>query len=179
MIICLALSTTCISATAYSDTTFDWMAKANESLENADVSSEELAYQETLDAYDKAIERDPHLMREWRGKLDTPHLLGRNNELNRSFDESVEVNPTSKGWLIRGDIFVEAFGFDRALKSVDKSLELDPNSTKPWWYKGFILGEKKELNQSIQCFGEALKIDPGYADAWCYKDQLLKYPSRG
>lgn len=168
------MAITCISATTHSDTAYDWLAKANELLKNADVSSKELSYREALDAYDNAIERYPHLMSTWLGKLDMLNLLGRNDELNRSFGEVIEVNPTSEGWLIRGEIHVEAFDFDRALASFNKSLELDPNSTKAWWYKGVTLGEMDKFNQSIQCLDEAIKIGPDYADAWYYKGRVLK-----
>lgn len=181
--ICLALSTVCISANAYSDTAVDWLKKANESLRNAqnvNIYSKELAYQEALEAYDKAIERDPHLMRAWLGKLDMLQVLGKDEMLNKTLEEVVRVNPTSEGWLIRGEMLVETLDFDRALASFDKALELNPDSAKAWWYKGFIIGMHDastflhKCNQSIECFDEAIRIDPDYADAWYYKGSLLR-----
>jgi tetratricopeptide (TPR) repeat protein len=124
-------------------------------------------------------------MREWLGKLYMLTLLGRNDEPNRSVDEIVEVNPTSEGWFIRGEMLVEANYLRRALESFNKSLELNPNSPDAWWYKGFILcseemGECNEntINRGIHYFDEALKIDPDYAAAWCYKGMLLNYSGR-
>jgi len=180
MIACLVLSMICTSAIAQNDTAMDWIKKANESLKNRNGSSDELAFQEALNAFNKAIESDPHLMSAWLGKLDMLRLLERYDEFNRTLDEVVAVNPNPEGWIIRGKMQFEEISPQAALASLNKALEMDPKSAEALRLKGLILAEQShfweeldELNQSIQCLDESIKIDPNNAEVWMYKGLLL------
>jgi tetratricopeptide (TPR) repeat protein len=182
---CLVLSLICTSAGAQNDTAMDWMKKASESLKIANGSSEELAFQEALNAFEKAIERDPHLMRAWLGKLDMLHMLERLDEFNRTLEEVVAVNPTPEGWTIRGKMEIEVLGLDQALASLNKSLEIDPKYAEALWLKGFIVAElshygeaMEAFNQSIQCFDDSIEADPNDANPWFYKGLLLNTMGR-
>jgi tetratricopeptide (TPR) repeat protein len=185
MIACLVLSMICISAIAQNDTAMDWIEKANESLNVTNGSSEELAYQEALNAFNKAIESDPHLMSAWLGKLDMLLMLEKYDEFNRTIDEVVAINPTPEGWTIRGKMLIEILNLDQALASLNKALEMDPKSAEALWLKGFILAEQSNygdaldaLNQSIQCFDDSIKINPNNADPWMFRGLLLKMLNR-
>jgi len=185
MIAWLVLSMICISAIAQNDTAMDWIKKANESLKITNGSSKELAYQEALNAFNKAIESDPHLMRAWLGKLDMLRWLEKYDEFNGTIDEVVAVNPTPEGWTIRGKMLIEVWNFDQALASLNKALEMDPKSAEALWLKGFLIADQSNymealdsLNQSIQCFDDSIKIDPNNANPWFYKGLLLKMLGR-
>jgi tetratricopeptide (TPR) repeat protein len=158
----------------------DWMKKANESLKNRNSSSEELAFQEALDAYSKAIEGDPHLMRAWLGKLDMLRMLERLDEFNRTLEEVVAANPTPEGWTTRGKMEIEELGPDQALASLNRALEINPKYAEALWLKGFVVAESSPygeamdaLNHSLQCFDDSIKANPNDANPWFYKGLLL------
>jgi len=66
--------------------------------------------------------------------------------------------PNATAWLIRGMYYNDAFGqYEEALRSYNRSLELDPDNALAWYAKGITLQNMHRLNESKICFGKAGK----------------------
>ena len=75
------------------------------------------------------------------------------------YDGLVLADPdNSTAWLIRGMYYNNAFGqYGEALRSYNRSLELDPESGLAWYAKGITLRNMHRFNESDTCFKEAEK----------------------
>jgi len=75
------------------------------------------------------------------------------------YDGLVLTDPdNSAAWLIRGMYYNNAFGrYEEALRSYNRSLELDPESGLAWYAKGITLRNMHRFSESETCFEQAEK----------------------
>lgn len=78
------------------------------------------------------------------------------------YDNLVVVDPSNAtSWCIRGNYYNDAFnGYEKALESYNRSLELDPGYGYAWLSKGITLQNMKRYNEAKLCFEKAVHNDP-------------------
>lgn len=84
------------------------------------------------------------------------------------YDQMVESDPeNSTAWCIRAMYYNGNFNqYDKALESVNRSLDLDPESALAWSVKGFILLNSGDKEGASVCFDNAVKYDPSLAGSF-------------
>jgi Flp pilus assembly protein TadD/DNA-binding response OmpR family regulator len=102
----------------------------------------------------------------------------------RFFDEAIEIDPAlAAAWHDRGVCLRELGKDEDALKSIDKSVELEPENEEYLFTRaellkriGILRGQKNAIAAAVRTFNKVLEINPNNADAWnglgvCMKEQ--------
>ena len=127
-----------------------WLGKSKaESLMGPDKAEEAaIAYNESLQAYEKAIQIDPESARAW---------IGRGNALL-----SLEKYSDSK----------EAY--ERAVEVLNGSLEEDPEDAEAWWLKAESLDNLGRSNEALQAYDRVIELNSSKAiGAWIRKSDIF------
>jgi len=74
----------------------------------------------------------------------------------------VESDPeNATAWCFRALYYKDSFNqYNKALESVNRSLEIDPGFGLAWYTKGFILLNMGDKEGGPFCFDHAVKYDP-------------------
>jgi len=72
-----------------------------------------------------------------------------------------------------GFSFAEKNEYNKAIKSYDKALKLNPDDFYAWYYKGNAFYKLNQYNEAIKCFNKASELNPDYLYAWYYKGNTL------
>ena len=103
-------------------------------------------YEEALKVYEKAIEMEPGSANLWCNKGMALFKLERFvPESIEAFNKAIELNKDDfASWTYRGLILHRLGKFEKALKALDKALEIQPNYSDALDAKRLILGTQKE-----------------------------------
>ncbi len=72
---------------------------------------------------------------------------------------SAEVEQ-SMGYVVSGNELFSMKKYEEAIKSFDKSLQIDPGNNTAWNNKGMALAKSGKFAEAIHCYDKALEINP-------------------
>lgn len=116
-------------------------------------------YEEAVDAYERAIEKDPDLYLSHYGR--GLSLIGKGDfeEAAIALDRSVEINPLFyRGWLNKGIALVQLDRNREALASFRKASELDPNDSATKWWRSTVLTSLGRHKEALSLINEVLEV---------------------
>jgi superkiller protein 3 len=148
-------------------------------------------YQESLQAYDKAIELDPRLGAAWNDKGNSLRNLERYNEALDAYDRAIHIDRRLTAALInKGNILSHLGRYSESAQAYDKAMELNekyadvyeradnrsfddsPIESSTWIIKGLAL-EQDDQEGSLEAYDRATVLSPENALAWCCKGDML------
>lgn len=93
---------------------------------------------------------------------DMAEFVVKSNASAQYYDNMVESDPgNATAWCFRAMYYNNNFNqYDKALESVNRSIELDPGFGVAWAVKGFILLNSGDEEGAKLCFDNAVKYDP-------------------
>ena len=82
------------------------------------------------------------------------------NASQKYFDNLVQSDPyNSTAWVVRGMYYNNVFNqYEEALRSYNRSIELNPDNGLAWYAKGTTLQNMHLFNESRICFENARKF---------------------
>lgn len=105
-------------------------------------------------------------------------------EAIRFFDGAIDIDPSlAAAWHDRGVCLRELGKDESALKSIDKSVELEPENEEFLFTRaellkkiGILQGQKNAIAAAVRTYNKILEVNPNNADAWnglavCIKEQ--------
>ncbi len=117
--------------------------------------------EESLAAYDRALELDPKLAPAHGGRGVALRRLGRFEESVPAFDRALRLDPTyAKAHLNRGAALRGLGRLEESLAAFDRALELDPTLAEADVSRGVTLHDLGRLEESLAAFDRALELDP-------------------
>lgn len=140
-------------------------------------------YNESLQAFDKAIELDTQLAHfAWGEKGDALRDMGKYDDALKAYDKALEMYPEfaqsqiAQAWKGKGDVFIKlnkrdealkAYGeaikaYDGAIKSKDKAIEPYPLDAEFWYGRGIALKVLGRSSEADTAFAKAKEL--GYTD---------------
>lgn len=137
-------------------------------------------YNESVEAYNRAIERIPandtlNLGGMWGGKGSALYMAGRSEEALEAFSRAADLYPTDiYNWRMKGDIASELGRHNESLAAYDQVIKLDPKNVQAWSSKASELAEAKRYNESLEAYNELLQIDLTSGTAWMAKGDVLE-----
>ena len=97
-------------------------------------------YNESIQAFDKAIELDPKHAYPWYNKGNALNNLGKYNEAVLAYNKAIEINPQyADAWNNKGDALYNLGKYNETIKALDRAIQLDPKYTPAWIGKGATL----------------------------------------
>ncbi len=159
-------------------------------------------YNDSLSAYDKAIELIPasdnrSLAHAYEGKAVALSHMGSDlekkgkhdearakyEEAIKNYDKVIELDPDFIGQEAqqnRANVLEElgrhdesAAGYEKAIERLNQSLEKNPKDVGSWVGKGILFMEQRYYDKAISALDNATKIDPEYVLAWKIKGSVL------
>ena len=89
------------------------------------------------------------------------HLLGREKEATKNYDEALNINPNYAGVYSVKCLSLDKLGnYAEAIKNCDKALSIDQNDSSAWINKGVVFVDLKNYAEAIKYYNKALDIDP-------------------
>src|SRR5436309_13592521 len=70
--------------------------------------------------------------------------------------------------------FVAADEAQRAVRGLDRVIQLDPYDPDAWRFRGDVLGSSNQNDEALRSYDEALRQRDGDAAAWTSRAELLR-----
>ena len=112
-------------------------------------------YEEAIEAYRRALSRNPLDADALRGMGNALYALERYRKALDAFMQAVNHDPISANYAGLGNVYAELKQYNEAVAAYEKAIELDPTVT--FNYDGFI--------QSFQAVGKKAEAEQAYARA--------------
>jgi tetratricopeptide (TPR) repeat protein len=150
-------------------------------------------YEESIEAYDRALQLDPSDVRAWTEKGKALRSLGRGREAVLSYDRALEIDPDhASAWLGKGAALRDLGRYNESVQAYDEALraiEHDPmyrSTSQALAVADAWLGKAESLvgpdraeeaasayDESFQAYEKAIQIDPEQARAWMGEGDAL------
>lgn len=179
----IALAALCSCTLAQERTAEDWIEKGEKLLFNGSL-------QESVEAFNKAIEVDPQNAEAWRYKALVLRDQGEYDEAIAAFDKAIEIDPQdTKTRVHKASLLIimgrqaEALAiFDELTAEVPEDPEERLWQSSAWRSKGNVFSEQGLWNESLKAYDRAIELGLGYDDPlpltfygiWSNKGRVLK-----
>ena len=131
-------------------------------------------YNESIKAFNKAIEINPKLADAWNGKGAALNDQRKYNESAKAFSNATKLDPSIAGfWYSKGWALYNARQYNESINAFDKAIEINPKLADAWNGKGAALNDQRKYNESAKAYSYATKLDPSVAGFWYSKGWAL------
>lgn len=145
-------------------------------------------YNESIEAFNKAIELNQSYAEAWEYKGNALSELGKNKDASQAYKKAFELDPKitygcspcgQQGrvewyWKDKGDGFLISSAVshnendsEEALLAYDKAIEVNPDFSSAWFCKGSALknlarynGDLGKFDEAIQAYNKSYELDP-------------------
>ena len=127
--------------------------------------------EQSIEAFNKAVDLDPEFALAWVGVADSHNLLAVYGSLNQELANSIREDAIKRALTI-DDKLGEAYAslgslYDQANRPIDaeeafqKAIELSPNYATAWhWYANFLTSFPLRSGQTLELTRKAVELDP-------------------
>jgi superkiller protein 3 len=146
--------------------------------------SDELGeYNQSISAFDRALQIDPHASDAYLGKANALLALGKSKEALVAYDRALEIDSNlSLAWYGKGEALRAQGKYEDAIGAYERAIEL--NSRQPQYAligKGMALDNLgrhedalKAYNQSLDNYNQIVKSNPRNAEVQKYQGDALR-----
>ena len=146
----------------------------DESLIEVHITSPQEKYENILNSYNEAIERNPNDEIAWFNRGYTLDELGRFHEALQSINKAIEINSNDyQSFHLRGSILINLGRYEEAIQSTNKCIDINPNYDLAWFNLGAIFFIKEEYEKAVRSYDKGLKINPTKYFAWLNRGDVL------
>jgi tetratricopeptide (TPR) repeat protein len=131
-------------------------------------------YMESIEAFNNAIEINPHYARAYVGRSGSYRRLGQYEQAIKDADMAIRLDQNfAVGYSNRGLAYASLGSYQQAIQNYEKAIELDPGEAKTFYYRGFAYKELGKYQLALGDFNMALELDPNYAAAYFNRGIIL------
>ena len=131
-------------------------------------------YNESIEAYNNAIELDASYTKAWKDKGLALAVLSRYEESMACFEKATEIDGNdAEAWSHKANVFYDMERYNESLECFDRAIKLNPKYIDALNSKGKVLYDLGRYDESIECFDKVIETDPKYAEAWNNKGSAL------
>lgn len=129
-------------------------------------------YDEATQAYSNATELNPKLIEAWNNKGNVFLSQNRLDDALQAYNRVLALdNKSAHAWGVKGWILIHKKypQYSDALSSLEKAIELEPNTDNTAWYlneKGNALYGLNRLPEALEAKNESLKLNPNLWFTW-------------
>jgi len=130
---------------------------------------------DAVDAYDKAIEMDPHYAEAYSNR---GNALQRLSEMQASEPENPKISAVRSRLALahsaRGKTLSGLNLLEEALASYEKAIGLKPRYSQAWSNRGVVLMDLQRYPEALKSFDHAIELDAQNAEAWSNRGLVLQ-----
>jgi tetratricopeptide (TPR) repeat protein len=135
----------------------------------------ERRYEEALEVYRAAADRDPKNVTSWSSVINTLRILHRTNGIGLAFRSILSIRPQDPLWLERyGDYLWELKMYSDAENAFKGAIQSNPKFYQAWVKLGVNLFNQEKYQESLQVFQTAIGIEPQTEYAYKLLGALLE-----
>lgn len=151
---------------------FAWRMKA-------DMASNLGRYNESIEAYDHAMQVDPAWAEVCYKKGKALDRIGNHEEAMKSFEKAVQASEKAiqkdandtGNWIIKGYALIKLDRYDEAQETLDNALEIAPPFipvyfTEAWNGKGDVLLAQGKNEEGLAAYNKSIEFNPAFSLAW-------------
>jgi lipoprotein NlpI len=137
-------------------------------------------YDEAIQAYSNAIKLNPNDTHVWNNIGNVFYYQGRLDDALHAYDKVIDLdNKSAFAWAMRGYILIHPVPVNKtqseeALISLERAIELEPNTAWYWNEKGNALSYLNRLDDALAAKNKSLELDPNLYFTWYDKAIVLK-----
>lgn len=94
---------------------------------------------------------------------------GDNNSALQALQQALKVDSSAEAWLLLAEAQMNANQVDKARKSIDSGLQLEPENTDLLYAHGDLCLEEGKDATALSAFEKIISLDSNEADAWVSK----------
>ena len=118
-------------------------------------------YEESLECFDKILEKYPDNQYALEGKGAMLEKLGRKKESIQCYKDAIKLNSkTTSDWYRMGNRLSNAGDFDAAIDCYNKAVQRDPEFEEARFRLGELFRRQGNLKKAKECYSGILKINP-------------------
>ena len=118
-------------------------------------------YEEALEVYRAAADRDPKNVSSWSSVINTLRILHRTDGIDLAFRSILSIRPQDPLWLERyGDYLWELKMYSDAENAFKGAIHSNPRFYQAWVKLGVNLFNQEKYQESLQAFQTAIDIEP-------------------
>jgi tetratricopeptide (TPR) repeat protein len=151
---------------------FAWRMKA-------DMASNLGRYNESIEAYDHALQVDPAWAEVCYKKGKALDRIDNHEEAMKSFEKAVQASEKAiqkdandtGNWIIKGYALIKLDRYDEAQETLDNALEIAPPFipvyfTEAWNGKGDVLLAQGKNEEALTAYNKSIEFNPAFSLAW-------------
>lgn len=134
-------------------------------------------YDQAIQDYSRAIERDPKYSVAFNGRGSAYHAQKDYDRAIQDYNDALRLNPNfASAFNNRGIAYYDKRDYDRAIEDYDQAIRLDPKYAAAFNNRGNVYRDKRDYDRAIQDYDEAIRLNPNYALA--FNNRGIAYRSK-
>ena len=116
-------------------------------------------YNEAINAYEKAVEINPHYYPAWVDMGNALDEIGKHDEAVQAYNEAIEINPhCDAAWENKGRVLYNQGKYNEAIECFDEETKIDPQDVIAWYFESLSLRELHRDTDADAAFAKAKEL---------------------
>ena len=116
-------------------------------------------YRDALEAFEKALEKNPGLSGAWFGKGNALYDVGKFSEARDVYDAGLRIDPENAvGWTRRGMSIAGLKDQKAAIESYDRALAIDPSFSIAYFTRGSAFEALGQFEDAAESFRAMISL---------------------
>lgn len=134
-------------------------------------------FDKALDAFNHALELEPHIALAWNGKGNVLILMNRMQEAFEAYSRAVEIDPDNDQYLLnKGALLVGLERYSEGIEALNRTLILNPKNNALsliWTLLGLSYFKTRQYEKALTAIDRSLSLDKTQSGVWYLKGQTL------
>ncbi|MBD2039408.1 tetratricopeptide repeat-containing serine protease family protein [Microcoleus sp. FACHB-672] len=130
--------------------------------------------EDSLAAYDKAIQIKSDFADAWDGRGGALFNLQRYEAAVAAYDKAIQIKSGfAQAWFFRGLALYHLKRYEDAIASYDKAIQIKPDYRSVWFFRGNALYDLKRYKDAVASYDKAIQVNPNNGMAWFKRGNAL------
>ena len=115
---------------------------------------------ESISAYDRAVELNQSSVEAWDHKGDTLRKMGKYNEAIAAYNIAIKLDPASgDSWYNEGVALFDQGSYNESIRAFHRAIDLNPEWPLPLYGKGESLDQLGLHEDALEAYDRAVELD--------------------
>jgi superkiller protein 3 len=120
-----------------------------------------------VDAFQKAIQKDPNDHEAWKKLGNARYNQGRYAEAVSAYEKAIEIKPDfHETWNNLGLAHEHQGRYAEAVSAYENAIEIEPDKHEAWYNLGLAHEHQGRYAEAVSAYENAIEIKPDFHEAW-------------